>query len=279
MLQLVGRTAIITGASRGIGIYIARALAQQRMNLVLAARSEADLEKVAVEMRALGARVLAVRCDVANAADRAELIRRAEAEFGEIDVLVNNAGIEITFPYDKQAPEEIEQVIAVNLTAPMLLTRAVLPGMVARKRGHIVNIASLAGKVGVPYGLPYASTKAGLIHFTESLRSEFRGTGVSGSVVCPGFVSEVGMYDDMTKVADVKASRLVGTSTPTKVAAAVVKCIKRDRPEAIVNPGPMRLASAFAELAPGTFEKVFPIFGANALFKKLAKENEARAAR
>src|SRR5665647_2036930 len=169
MRQLVGRTAIITGASRGIGIHIARALAKQRMHLVLAARSEAGLEQVALDMRALGARVLAVRCDVANEADRAGLVRRAEAEFGEIDLLVNNAGIESTFPYDRQSPEEIERIISVNLTAPMLLTRAVLPGMVARRRGHIVNIASLAGKVGVPYGLPYAATKAVLIHFTESV--------------------------------------------------------------------------------------------------------------
>ena len=277
MRQLVGRTAIVTGASRGIGIHIARALALQRMNLVLAARSEVDLEQVAAQMRALGTKVLAVRCDVANEADRAELVRRAEAEFGEIDVLVNNAGIESTFPYDRQSPAEIEQIITVNLTAPMLLTRAVLPGMVSRKRGHIVNIASLAGKVGVPYGLPYAATKAGLIHFTESLRSEFRGTGVSGSVVCPGFVSEAGMYDDMTKLSGVKASRLAGTSTPAKVAAAVVKCTRRDRPEMIVNPGPMRVLSAIAELAPGMFERVFPLFGANALFKKVAIENEARA--
>ena len=277
MRQLVGRTAIITGASRGIGIHIARALAKQRMHLVLAARSEAGLEQVALDMRALGARVLAVRCDVANEADRADLVRRAEAEFGEIDLLVNNAGIESTFPYDRQSPEEIERIISVNLTAPMLLTRAVLPGMVARRRGHIVNIASLAGKVGVPYGLPYAATKAGLIHFTESLRSEFRGTGVSGSVVCPGFVSEVGMYDEMTKLSNVKASRLAGTSAPSKVAAAVVKCTRRDRPEMIVNPGPMRLLSAIAELAPGMFERIYPLFGANALFKKVAMENEVRA--
>ena len=272
MRQLASRTAIVTGASRGIGPYIARALARQRMTLVLAARSSEELEAAAATCRALGAKAVTVVCDVADAASRENLVRRTTEEFGMIDVLVNNAGIESTRAYETQSPDEISRIIAVNLEAPMLLTHAVLPGMLERKRGHIVNIASLAGKVGVPFELPYCATKAGLIHFTEALRSEYRGTGVSGSVVCPGFVSDAGMYADMQGKAGVKASRLAGTSSPEKVASAVVRSIQRDRPEAIVNPGPMRLLTGFAELAPGSFERIFPLFGANELFRRVAEE-------
>lgn len=274
MRHLVGRTAILTGASHGIGPYIARALAAERMSIVVSARSVDELNTLATELRALGVKAIAVPCDVSKEADRANLVAATTADFGGVDVLVNNAGIESTHSFHSQPPEEIARILDVNLTAPMLLARAVLPGMVERRRGHIVNIASMAAKVPTPYEVPYAASKAGLVHFTESLRSEYRGRGVSASSICPGFVSKAGMYADMHTRAGVTAPRLVGTSSPEKVAMAVVKCIRRDRPEAIVNPGPMRIFTTFAEAAPGTFERLFPLFGANALFKKTAEVAE-----
>ena len=271
MQNIEGSVAIVTGASRGIGPFLALALAREKATLVLAARSGDDLEAVADKLRAKGATVLTVVCDVAVAEDRAALVAQAIAKFGRIDILVNNAGIGITTPYESQPVEEIEQILNVNLTAPMLLTKAVLPGMLERGSGFIVNIASLAAKVGTPFSSPYSASKGGLVMFTESFRSEFRKRGVSATAICPGFVSDAGMYEEMERKAGVRASKLAGTSSPQKVAAATIRAIKRDTPEVIVNPGPIRLISGVAELFPGLFERIYPVFGANKLFAKVAK--------
>lgn len=276
MRDLRGRTAIVTGASRGLGPYIARALAAEGVNLVLGARSAGDLERVAEEMRTLGVRAIAVPGDVTVPEDRRRLVEAAVGEFGRIDILVNNAGIEVTAHFERQSEEELAQTINVNLTSAILLTRQVIPVMLEKKAGHVVNMASLAGKVPVPYSVPYAASKAGLVGFTESFRNEFKKRGVSASVICPGLVSEAGMYVQMQRDAGVKENFLAGTVTPGKVAADVVKAIKRDRPEMLVYRGPGRLVSGFAEAAPGLFERVFPVFGTFTLFRKIADAREER---
>ncbi|HWQ27660.1 MAG TPA: SDR family NAD(P)-dependent oxidoreductase [Dehalococcoidia bacterium] len=274
MRELRGRVAVVTGASRGLGPYIARALADRGMRLVLAARSREGLESVAEQVRARGVEAAVVPCDVADAAAREALVREAETAFGAIHVLVNNAGIETTFSYHRLAPEEVERVIAVNLVAPMLLTRLVLPGMLARREGHIVNIASLAGKQGPAYNGPYAASKAGLIGFTQSLRAEYRGTGVSASVVCPGFVREAGMFADARARVDREPSRILGTTTPQAVADAVVRCVERDLPEALVNPGPTRLLMAILALAPSFGEWFARRAGVTDIFRAWAEDRE-----
>ena len=279
MRRLSGKTAVLTGASRGLGPYMARALAHENMNLVLAARSFEQLEQVAAEVRTLGVKATVIRCDVTNAADRQALVDAAMSGMGRIDVLVNNAGIELTAHFETQPEDEIASVIDVNLTSAMLLARAVLPAMLDRKSGHIVNIASLAGKVPVPYSSPYAASKAGLIGFTESFRSEFRKRGVSASVICPSFVSEAGMYADMQDQAGVKANILAGTTTPAKVASDVIKAIKRDRPEMLVYRGPGRVVSGLAEFMPGLFERTFPLFKTNDLFRDLADARDREQAK
>lgn len=279
MRQLRGRAAIVTGASRGLGTYISRALAEEGVNLALMARSAEELERVAAEMRALGGRATAIAGDVTSADDRRRAIEAALAEYGRADILVNNAGIEDTAHFELQPAGEIAATIEVNLTAAMLFAREVIPVMLERKAGHIVNMASLAGKVPVPYSAPYAASKAGLIGFTESLRMEFRKRGVSASAVCPGLVSEAGMYVQMQQDAGVKESFLAGTVTPAKVASDVVKAIKRDRPEMLVYRGPGRLVSAIAEGAPGVFERVFPVFGTTGMFGKIADAREKQRER
>ncbi len=279
MRRLNNRVAIVTGASRGLGPYMARALAAEGAHLVLAARSASELEAVAAEIRGLGRKATAVICDVASAADRQRLVEATLAEHGRIEILVNNAGIELTAHFDRQPADEISRVIEVNLTAAMHLAQAVLPAMLERKSGHVVNIASLAGKVPVPFSIPYAASKAGLIGFTESFRAEFRPRGVSASVICPGLVSEAGMYKEMQDQSGIKESFLAGTVSPAKVASDVVKAIKRDRPEMLVYRGPGRLVSGFAEFAPGVFERVFPLFGTGKLFEKIADARERAAKR
>ncbi|HEX6031323.1 MAG TPA: SDR family NAD(P)-dependent oxidoreductase [Tepidiformaceae bacterium] len=272
MRDLAGRTAIVTGASRGLGPYLARGLAREGVNLVLAARNEVQLAEVATKLDKTGVRTLTIPCDVSRETDRERLVARALEEFGQIDILVNNAGIEVVQAYEELPPFEIERVIEVNLLAPMLLAHAVLPHMLERRTGFIVNMASLAGKTGPAHSETYSASKAGLILFTESLRHDYRKRGVSATALCPGFVSDAGMYADMQARAGVKANRLLGESTPAKVVAAMLRAIKKDQPEMIVNPGPMRLNLALRQLAPGLFERIVPLFGANKMFDTVAEQ-------
>jgi len=274
MRNLKNRVCVLTGASRGLGPYMARSLAAEGVNFAVAARSAAELEATAATLRDLGRRAIAVTCDVGSADDRRRLIDATLAEYGRIDILVNNAGIELTAHFENQPDDEIARVVEVNLTAAMHLARAVVPAMLERKTGHIVNVASLAGKVPVPFSVPYAASKAGLIGFTRSFRSEFKKRGVSASVICPGLVSEAGMYKDMQDQSGVKENFLAGTVSPSKVASDVVKAIKRDRPEMLVYRGPGRLVTGLAELTPGVFERVFPMFGTNKLFEDIADARE-----
>jgi short-subunit dehydrogenase len=250
MTELAGAHAIVTGASRGLGRVIADALAAEGADITLAARSAGELDATRAHVERRGGRVLAVPTDVADADDRARLVASARAELGPIDVLVNNAGIESTAWFTDLDPAEVEHLIAVNLTAPLLLTKLVLPDMLARRRGHIVNVGSIAGKAGGPCVAVYSATKGGLGHASESLRAELVGTGVSVSTVCPGFVEEVGMYARDEREAGVHASRWIGTTTPEKVADAVVRALRRDAPELIVSPGPFRVMAAAGQLFP-----------------------------
>ncbi len=253
MKDLRGTTAIITGASRGIGVHIATALADEGVNLSLAARSEDELEGVRQQMEALGVRAIATVCDVADAKDRATLIARTEAELGPVDILVNNAGIERISRFETAPETDFTETLAINLEAPILLTRAVVPGMLERKRGHVVNIASGAGKVGVAYGTSYCASKHGLVGFTNALRAEYERSPVGFSVVCPGFVTDTGMYDRWEQQG-VHAPRIAGSSTPEKVAAVTVDCIRRNRSEVLVNTPPVRplvvIANMFPKLTP-----------------------------
>jgi short-subunit dehydrogenase len=276
MRELAGCTAILTGASRGIGPYIARALAAQGMNLVLTAELEPGLEDVAAEVRAIGVKSIVVRSDVAERRTLEALVTTANREFSSVDVLVNNAGIEKLFAFHQLSGEDIERVVRVNLIGAMLLTWMVLPGMLERSRGHIVNVSSLAGKAGPPCFEPYAATKAGLIAFTESLRVEYRGTGVSASVICPGFVT-TGIYEQLRKETHLDGPKLLGPSPPELVARAVVRAIKRDAPEIIVNPGPTRLLTTLAELSPSLAEWVMRNCGVVDWFRQCAKIRERKA--
>jgi short-subunit dehydrogenase len=144
------QTAIVTGASHGIGPLIARALAKEGINLVLAARSASELEEVAADIRTTGVEVLAVPTDVTDREARSALVTTAERTFGAIDILVNNAGGDPQRAFHHYTADEIEAIILLNLTAPVELARLLLPGMVARKQGHIVNISSLGGRIGSP---------------------------------------------------------------------------------------------------------------------------------
>ena len=275
MHDIAGRTALVTGASRGIGRYIARALAQAQMNLVLAARSPADLEQAMQEVLAEGVKCTVVVADITDSKNLRTLVDQANREFGSIDVLVNNAGIEKISSYHKLKVEDIERIIRANLTGAMLVTRMVLPTMLERHCGHILNVSALAGKAPPPYFEPYAATKAGLIAFTESLRAEYHGSGVSASVICPGFV-EAGIYQRVKVETGIPAPRWLGTSPPEAVTRAVIRAIKKDIPEIIVNPGPSRLLTTLAEISPSLADWVIRRFGVLDWFKNVTVAREGQ---
>ena len=225
------RTAIITGASRGVGVYIARALAKEGLDLVLAARNVAGLNSVAHEIKALGVKAIAVPTDITDLHALKNLVTTAEAELGGIDVLVNNAPLDSPIFFDREHPEVIEQIMSTNLTAPMLLTQLVLPGMIQRQRGHIVNIASLVAKIPFPYNVAYATSKAGLAHFTASLRAEYRGTGVSASTIMAGAFTNTGLSAQALKDTGVIQPKSVPTSPPEMAGQAVIHALQKDLPE------------------------------------------------
>jgi short-subunit dehydrogenase len=161
-------------------------------------------------------------------------------------------------------------VLTVNLHAPMELVRQLLPRMVERGGGHIVNIASLAGKKGVLYNAPYSASKAGLILWTDALRQELKDGPVGVSVIMPGYVREAGMFHDD----GVPPPRLLGTSSPQDVADAVVRAIVQRVPEIIVNPGPMRPMLALGQLLPRLADRVVEWMGVNAMNEARRKQEE-----
>jgi short-subunit dehydrogenase len=274
MQDLEGRTAIVTGASRGIGPFIARALCDEGMNVALVARTAGALEELASQLGAAGSRAIAVPADLGDRASLDRIVDATISNFGTIDVLVNNAALISTARFSRQAEEEIDEMIAVNLSAGLLLTRRVLPGMIERGRGHVVMLSSLAGKVGSPYEAVYASTKAGQIGFVQSLRAELDGTGVSASAVCPGFVTEAGMWEDASGPAGVRAPRLVGATTPMAVAKATVRAIRADVPELFVNRPPMRPTIALGEVSPRLRYWLLRRLGVNRTFQRVVEHYE-----
>jgi short-subunit dehydrogenase len=250
MNKLQRCNALLTGASSGLGIHIARALAKEGVNLALTARSVDALEQVCKEMLSYNVKAITVPANLSDTKQVIALTDKVDNKLGPIDILINNAGIESPAPFKDFSAQELQKMIQVNLTAPMLLTRTVLPGMLERGRGHIVNMSSLAGKTGFPNQTPYAATKAGLIMFANSLRIELDDDPVGVSVICPGFVAEDGMYAQMEKRAG-PAPRLLKPTTPEKVTAAVIKAIKKDVAEKIVNSLPMRMLLMVQEAFPG----------------------------
>ena len=267
----------MTGAAGGLGRYIARALATEGVRLALSGRQAEPLEQLCDELRELGAHAEIVLADLSDLDQCAELIEQAQEAIGPMDLLVNNAGIEVAAAFPAFADEELAAITQVNLIAPMVLTRHVLPGMLARGRGHIVTMSSIAGRGGNAYNALYATTKAGLVGFMRSLHAELAGTSVSASVVCPGFVARDGMYARMQELG-VSAPLALRAVEPELVARAVVEAITDDRPDVLVTGWPMRPLLAVQELAPRVAERIVSATGAPKFFALLAERTERTAA-
>jgi 2-hydroxycyclohexanecarboxyl-CoA dehydrogenase len=187
-MNFADRVVLVTGAGRGIGRSIALRFAEQGARVALVARTRAEVDDTARRIEAAGGRGLAISTDITVRGAAEECVAATESELGPIDVLVNNAGIFIWRPFLDMPPDDWDRVLATNLTAVAAFCRAVLPGMVARRRGRIVSVSSIHGMRGDANVAAQAAAKFGLIGLTQSLAREFRSHNIAVNAVCPGTV-------------------------------------------------------------------------------------------
>jgi 3-oxoacyl-[acyl-carrier protein] reductase len=230
MNRFDGRVALVTGASRGIGEAIARRLASEGARVVAAARTVEALGKVVAEITATGGRASALPLDLSDPASIENGVKRALAEEGQIDVLVNNAGVTDDNLILRMSRESWDRVLSTNLTGAFLLTQAVVKSMVRKRYGRIVNITSVVGLMGNAGQANYAASKAGLIGLTKSVARELASRNVTCNAVAPGYIATA-MTEKMTEDAretltgQIPLSRL---GTPEDVAAAVAYLASED---------------------------------------------------
>lgn len=219
--ELDGLVAIVTGASSGIGAATARELGQRGMRVMLAARRADPLEDQRRAIVSGGGEAIAVPTDISDAGDVQRLVERTLDAYGAVDVLVNNAGIGWTKLLVRCSPEEISQIVDINLTGAILMSRAVLPTMLERGRGAIINVASVCGRVAVePL---YSATKYGIRGFSLALRRQLVGTNIAVSLISPGNIRT-----DMTRDIDEPMA------DPEVVARAIANLIRHPRREVVV---------------------------------------------
>jgi short-subunit dehydrogenase len=259
-MQLRGSKVLLTGATGGLGAAMARALRAEGANLVLSGRKRELLDPLAAELGAIAA-----PCDLTDRAALSGLL----ADHPDTDVLIANAAVPASGLLESFTEEELDRIIAANLTAPVQMTRALVPGMVERGRGHVVVVSSLGGKVASPGAAMYAATKFGVRGFALGLRQDLEGTGVGVSVISPGFVREAGMFAKSGAEGTLPPG--VGTCSPEDVATATVDAIVNNRQEATVAPLSMRVGATFGLAFPRAAAVTQKFSGAKGISERMAE--------
>ncbi|MDV6167983.1 3-ketoacyl-ACP reductase [Flavobacterium sp. DG1-102-2] len=224
MQSLKNKTALITGAGKGIGKAVAIALAQEGVNLVLTARTKADLDQTAAEAAKFDVKTLVVTADIADINSVNEAVASAINEFKTIDILINNAGIGKFGKFLDLTPDEFENIIKINLFGIYYATRAVLPGMIEQKSGDIVNISSTAGLKGAPLTSAYSASKFAVLGLTESLMQEVRKHNIRVTALTPSTVAT-----DMAKDLNLTDGNPDKVMQPEDVADLIVLQLKLNK--------------------------------------------------
>lgn len=187
-IDFSGKTIIITGGSRGLGLVLARQLAQKGANLAICARDPYELDRAKSELEQLGTCVFTHECDLTKKEDIERFVSATRLELGPVDVLINNAGVIMVTPFDNTTEDDFRDALDTNFWAAYHMIQAVLPDMRSRRAGRIVNVASFGGKVAAPHLSPYVTSKFALVGFSESIRAELKKDGIYVTTICPGLI-------------------------------------------------------------------------------------------
>lgn len=240
-MKTAGKTALLTGASGGLGRAIATALAERDVALILSGRDREALEELAASLPGSGHRILVADLGEPEAGEQLAEIA------GDFEIFIANAGLSGSGTPADSSAEEIQRALRVNLEAPILTARALVPKMVERGEGHMVFISSLSGKAAEPESSLYNATKFGIRGFALGLCADLRPKGVGVSVISPGYVREAGMFAR----AGIDPPPGRGTVPPAKVGAAVVRAIERNKVEVVVAGAPHRAIAHLSLAIPG----------------------------
>jgi short-subunit dehydrogenase len=261
-VELEGKRLLLSGATGGLGRAIAEELAGQGASLILSSRKKDDLEALAESLPGGAPRHQVIVADLAEAGAAEKLAKDA----GDVDGLIANAALPATGKLERFSSEEVHRALRVNFESPILMSHAIAPKLAKQGDGHLVFISSLSGKVASPRSSLYNATKFGLRGFAFGLREDMHPQGVGVSIVSPGFVREAGMFHD----AKSKPPPGLGTTTPEKVARAVVRAIEHDRNEITVAPRRQRFLSELGYRHPEFAARVQRRGGADRIADELA---------
>ena len=261
-----GKAVLITGGSRGLGLLLARQLAEEGAIVVICARDDAELDAARKDVARHGAEVIALRCDVTDRNQVQQLVQEVVSRLGGIDVLINNAGIIQVGPMDEMTLEDFEQAMKVHYWAPLYTTLEALPHMRRCCQGRIVNIASIGGKISVPHLLPYNASKFALVGLSEGLRAELQREGIYVTTVCPGT-----MRTGSPVHAEFKGQReaeftwfTVGASLPVasisgeRAAREIIEACRYGEAEVILSL-PAKAAALLHGVAPGLTSEILAV--------------------
>ena len=263
--DLKDKTVLITGGSRGLGLVMAREFARHGARLALCARDVEELEHARLDLERFGAEVMVVRCDVRNKQDVNDMVAAVNTRFGNVDVLVNNAGVIQVGPLEVMTQEDFEQAMQAHFWAPLNTIMAVLPSMRQRKAGRIVNITSIGGKVAVPHLVPYSASKFALVGLSKGLRAELMKDGISVTTICPGLMRTgsprnaefKGQHRFEYAWFSISDALPLLTVSAENAARQIVRACKRGQAELVISI-PAKIAVLFESLFP---EAMYQILG------------------
>jgi short-subunit dehydrogenase len=262
--DLRGRYVLITGGSRGLGLLLAREFAKEGAHLALCARNADELARAREDLAQLDADVFTVTCDLTEKSQIEAMVRRVEEHYGHIDVIVNNAGVIEVGPMHTMTDQDYAEAMNVHFWGPLHVIMIALPGMRARKRGRILNISSIGGKVSVPHLLPYDASKFALTGLSEGMRAELAQDGIYVTTVCPGLMRTgsqerayfKGQNEKEYAAFSTLAALPIASMNAETAAKQIIRACKRGDAEIVLST-PAKLLATFHALFPGATADLF----------------------